>query len=75
MYAKVLLKETLQAEVGLPVDRNILVIGLIGRLEEQKGSEISLFHQKECSDHSLGKHQTLEFLLRLHRRVSILLFQ
>lgn len=40
MYAKPLLKEALQAEVGLPVDRNIPVIGFIGRLEEQKGSDI-----------------------------------
>lgn len=39
-YAKALLKEALQAEVGLPVDRNIPVIGFIGRLEEQKGSDI-----------------------------------
>ncbi|KAI3904585.1 hypothetical protein MKW98_014765, partial [Papaver atlanticum] len=38
--AKALLKEALQAEVGLPVDRNIPVIGFIGRLEEQKGSDI-----------------------------------
>ncbi|KAG7952773.1 hypothetical protein I3843_12G075600 [Carya illinoinensis] len=40
MDAKPLLKEALQAEVGLPVDRNIPLIGFIGRLEEQKGSDI-----------------------------------
>lgn len=40
MEAKPLLKEALQAAVGLPVDRNIPVIGFIGRLEEQKGSDI-----------------------------------
>ncbi|PIA34528.1 hypothetical protein AQUCO_03700066v1 [Aquilegia coerulea] len=40
MDAKPLIKEALQAEVGLPVDRNIPVIGFIGRLEEQKGSDI-----------------------------------
>lgn len=40
MDAKPLLKEALQAEVGLPIDRNIPVIGFIGRLEEQKGSDI-----------------------------------
>ncbi|CAI9772608.1 unnamed protein product [Fraxinus pennsylvanica] len=40
MEAKSLLKEALQAAVGLPVDRNIPVIGFIGRLEEQKGSDI-----------------------------------
>lgn len=40
MYAKPLLKEALQAAVGLPVDRKIPVIGFIGRLEEQKGSDI-----------------------------------
>ena len=40
MEAKPLLKEALQAEVGLPVDRNIPLIGFIGRLEEQKGSDI-----------------------------------
>jgi len=37
---KPLIKEALQAEVGLPVDRNTPVIGFIGRLEEQKGSDI-----------------------------------
>ncbi|KAJ6753476.1 GRANULE-BOUND STARCH SYNTHASE [Salix purpurea] len=40
LAAKPLLKEELQAEVGLPVDRDIPVIGFIGRLEEQKGSDI-----------------------------------
>ena len=40
MDAKPLLKEALQAEVGLPVNRNIPVIGFIGRLEEQKDSDI-----------------------------------
>lgn len=40
MEAKPILKEALQAEVGLPVDRNIPVIGFIGRLEEQKGPDI-----------------------------------
>lgn len=40
MDAKPLLKEALQAEVGLPVDRSIPLIGFIGRLEEQKGSDI-----------------------------------
>ncbi|XP_008775302.2 granule-bound starch synthase 1, chloroplastic/amyloplastic [Phoenix dactylifera] len=40
MDAKPLNKEALQAEVGLPVDRNIPVIAFIGRLEEQKGSDI-----------------------------------
>lgn len=38
--AKPLVKEALQAEVGLPIDRKIPVIGFIGRLEEQKGSDI-----------------------------------
>ncbi|CAN0840796.1 Granule-bound starch synthase 1, chloroplastic/amyloplastic [Linum grandiflorum] len=40
MDAKPLLKETLQAECGLPVDSSIPVFGFIGRLEEQKGSDI-----------------------------------
>ncbi|KAL8192635.1 hypothetical protein R6Q57_027820 [Mikania cordata] len=40
MSAKPLIKEALQAEVGLPVDKNVPVIGFIGRLEEQKGSDI-----------------------------------
>ncbi|KAI7983937.1 hypothetical protein LOK49_LG15G01890 [Camellia lanceoleosa] len=40
MAAKRLLKEALQVEVGLPVDANIPLIGFIGRLEEQKGSDI-----------------------------------
>lgn len=34
------MKETLQAEIGLPVDSSIPLIGFIGRLEEQKGSDI-----------------------------------
>ncbi|KAK8983895.1 hypothetical protein V6N11_009677 [Hibiscus sabdariffa] len=38
--AKALLKEALQAELGLPIDRDIPLIGFIGRLEEQKGSDI-----------------------------------
>lgn len=38
MDAKPLLKEALQAEVGLPVDRNVPLIGFIGRLEEQCAS-------------------------------------
>jgi len=38
--AKPTLKEALQAEVGLPVDPDIPVIGFIGRLEEQKGPDI-----------------------------------
>lgn len=40
MDAKPLLKEALQALVGLPVDKSIPLIGFIGRLEEQKGSDI-----------------------------------
>ncbi|KAK4802407.1 hypothetical protein SAY86_000610 [Trapa natans] len=40
MMAKPLLKEALQSLVGLPVDKDIPVIGFIGRLEEQKGSDI-----------------------------------
>lgn len=40
MDAKPLNKEALQAEVGLPVDRDIPVIVFIGRLEEQKGPDI-----------------------------------
>ncbi|CAL5324934.1 unnamed protein product [Camellia sinensis] len=40
MAAKCLLKEALQAEVGLLVDANIPLIGFIGRLEEQKGLDI-----------------------------------
>jgi granule-bound starch synthase len=38
--ARALNKERLQAEVGLPVDSSIPVIVFIGRLEEQKGSDI-----------------------------------
>ncbi|MCO5552877.1 hypothetical protein L7F22_006396 [Adiantum nelumboides] len=40
LEAKPALKEALQAEVGLPVDPNVPVLGFIGRLEEQKGSDI-----------------------------------
>ncbi|CAN1299561.1 Granule-bound starch synthase 1, chloroplastic/amyloplastic, partial [Linum perenne] len=40
MDAKPLLKEALQAECGFPVDSSIPVFGFIGRLEEQKGSDI-----------------------------------
>jgi hypothetical protein len=38
--ARALNKERLQAEVGLPVDSSIPVIVFVGRLEEQKGSDI-----------------------------------
>ena len=38
--AKPVLKEALQAEVGLPVRPEVPLIGFIGRLEEQKGSDI-----------------------------------
>lgn len=40
MEAKALNKEALQAEVGLPVDRNIPLVAFIGRLEEQKGPDV-----------------------------------
>ncbi|TYG91584.1 hypothetical protein ES288_A12G273900v1 [Gossypium darwinii] len=40
MDAKPILKETLQAEMGLHCDRNVPVVGFIGRLEEQKGSDV-----------------------------------
>ncbi|KAK5812082.1 granule-bound starch synthase 1, chloroplastic/amyloplastic-like [Gossypium arboreum] len=40
MKAKPLLKEAIQGEVGLPCDRDVPLIGFIGRLEEQKGSDI-----------------------------------
>ncbi|KAI5422161.1 granule-bound starch synthase 1, chloroplastic/amyloplastic [Lathyrus oleraceus] len=40
LEGKALLKEELQAEVGLPVDKNVPLIAFIGRLEEQKGSDI-----------------------------------
>uniref|UniRef100_A0A0D9WED4 Starch synthase, chloroplastic/amyloplastic n=1 Tax=Leersia perrieri TaxID=77586 RepID=A0A0D9WED4_9ORYZ len=38
--ARALNKERLQAEVGLPVDASIPLIVFVGRLEEQKGSDI-----------------------------------
>lgn len=79
MSAKALLKEALQAEVGLPVDRNIPVIGFIGRLEEQKGSDILIaaiphFIKENVQIIVLVKHQTLDLLLRLLLRVSHLIF-
>ena len=37
---KPLLKESLQAEVGLPVNPDVPIVAFIGRLEEQKGSDI-----------------------------------
>ncbi|KAG8476428.1 hypothetical protein CXB51_033336 [Gossypium anomalum] len=40
MDAKHILKETLQAEMGLHCNRNVPVVGFIGRLEEQKGSDV-----------------------------------
>ncbi|KAL0056197.1 hypothetical protein WJX82_008619 [Trebouxia sp. C0006] len=39
---KVLAKEALQAELGLPVDASVPLFGYIGRLEEQKGVDILL---------------------------------
>lgn len=79
MSAKALLKEALQAEVGLPVDRNILVIGFIGRLEEQKGSDILIaaiphFIKENVQIIVLVKHQALDLLLRLLLRDSHMLF-
>lgn len=38
--AKPALKEALQAEVGLPIRPDVPLFGFIGRLEEQKGSDI-----------------------------------
>lgn len=38
--AKPELKAALQAEVGLPVRPDVPLFGFIGRLEEQKGSDI-----------------------------------
>lgn len=38
--AKKALKEALQAEVGLPIRPDVPLFGFIGRLEEQKGSDI-----------------------------------
>lgn len=35
-----MLKEALQAEVGLPIKPEVPLFGFIGRLEEQKGSDI-----------------------------------
>jgi glycogen synthase len=40
LEAKPTLKEALQAEAGLPINPDIPVFGFIGRLEEQKGSDI-----------------------------------
>ncbi|KDP25222.1 hypothetical protein JCGZ_20378 [Jatropha curcas] len=53
MDAKPLLKEALQAEVGLPVDRNIPLIGFIGRLEEQKGSDILVAAISQLVQHNV----------------------
>ncbi|XP_021650623.2 granule-bound starch synthase 1, chloroplastic/amyloplastic [Hevea brasiliensis] len=53
MDAKPLLKEALQAEVGLPVDRNIPLIGFIGRLEEQKGSDILVAAISQLVEHNV----------------------
>ncbi|KAG9454537.1 hypothetical protein H6P81_007441 [Aristolochia fimbriata] len=51
--AKAVLKEALQAEVGLPVDRKVPVIGFIGRLEEQKGSDILAAAISELADENV----------------------
>ena len=40
MDAKPLLKEAIQAETGLEIDPTKPLVGFIGRLEEQKGSDI-----------------------------------
>eukprot|EP00271_Cylindrocystis_brebissonii_P015915 TRINITY_DN38996_c0_g1_i1.p1 TRINITY_DN38996_c0_g1~~TRINITY_DN38996_c0_g1_i1.p1 ORF type:complete len:608 (+),score=124.37 TRINITY_DN38996_c0_g1_i1:53-1876(+) len=40
LLAKPALKEALQAEVGLPLKPDVPVLAFIGRLEEQKGSDI-----------------------------------
>ncbi|CAL1366519.1 unnamed protein product [Linum trigynum] len=59
MDAKPLLKEALQAEAGLPVDKNIPVIGFIGRLEEQKGSDILV----EAIPHFIDKNNVQIIIL------------
>ncbi|KAL5564817.1 hypothetical protein UlMin_027981 [Ulmus minor] len=59
LEAKPLLKETLQAEVGLPVDKSIPLLCFISRLEEQKGPDIlaaaiSKFIDEDSRSLSLG---------------------
>ncbi|KAG8662019.1 hypothetical protein MANES_01G055700v8 [Manihot esculenta] len=53
MKAKPLLKEALQAEVGLPVGADIPLIGFIGRLEEQKGSDILVAAISQLVEHDV----------------------
>ncbi|CAN6466289.1 unnamed protein product [Victoria cruziana] len=53
LQAKPLLKEALQAAVGLPVNRNIPVFAFIGRLEEHKGSDILLASVSEFMGENL----------------------
>uniref|UniRef100_A0A0C9RFY0 Starch synthase, chloroplastic/amyloplastic n=1 Tax=Wollemia nobilis TaxID=56998 RepID=A0A0C9RFY0_9CONI len=53
LEAKPRLKEALQAEVGLPVDPDVPVIGFIGRLEEQKGSDILMEAVSQFSDENV----------------------
>lgn len=42
LAGKAAAKAALQAELGLPVDPSVPLFGYIGRLEEQKGSDILL---------------------------------
>lgn len=51
--AKALNKEALQAEVGLPKNREIPLVAFIGRLEEQKGSDILVAALPEILDENV----------------------
>uniref|UniRef100_A0A0D6R1D9 Starch synthase, chloroplastic/amyloplastic n=1 Tax=Araucaria cunninghamii TaxID=56994 RepID=A0A0D6R1D9_ARACU len=53
LEAKSHLKEALQAEVGLSVDPDVPVIGFIGRLEEQKGSDILMEAVSQFADENV----------------------
>ncbi|XP_039134840.1 granule-bound starch synthase 1b, chloroplastic/amyloplastic [Dioscorea cayenensis subsp. rotundata] len=73
--AKALNKEALQAEVGLPVDRNIPLIVFIGRLEEQKGPDILVEAIPGFIDENVqiialgtGKKKLEELLLELEEK-------
>ncbi|CAD5190918.1 unnamed protein product, partial [Musa acuminata subsp. malaccensis] len=59
MDAKPFNKEALQVEVKLLVDRNIPVIAFIGRLEEQKGSDILAAAIPEFIDENVPSYSSL----------------
>lgn len=68
--AKPVLKEALQAEVGLPVNVDIPVLSFVGRLEEQKGPDILVAAVEKIIDEDVQ----IIILVRSVNWVSIIIY-